>query len=72
MNTAVAASPASGRPLRRPTPTWPFLHSAARAFARIRPARTEQPDARTVHELHREAERLREEGFRAVTVGRLL
>lgn len=72
MNTAVVTSPAPSRPLRRPAPTGGFLHRVARAFARLRPARAEELDPRTVHELRQEAARLREEGFRAVTVGRLI
>lgn len=72
MNTAVVTSPAPSRPLRRPTSAGRFLHRVSLAFARLRPARAEELDARTLHELHQEAARLREEGFRAVTVGRLI
>jgi hypothetical protein len=72
MNTAVITPAVATGRARRPALPARILDRAAHALARMRPARLDQPDPRTVHELRQAAERLRTENFRTVALGRLL
>ena len=75
MNTAVIAPPASARRIRRWTLPGRIASRLALALARLRSSRLDRLDGldeRAVHELQRDADRLRAENFRTVAVGRLI
>lgn len=72
MNTAIITSAASTRRIRRWTLPGRILQRASLALARMRSNRLDGLDPRALHELQREADRLRAENFRTVAVGRVL
>jgi hypothetical protein len=73
MNTAVIAPGTASRPIRPSTLAERFLRRAGLAFARSRTAgpRHSRDELAVLHERRREAERLREENFRDITLARL-
>jgi hypothetical protein len=73
MNTAVIAPGTASRPIRPSTLAERFLRRAGLAFAWSRTARRPQSreELAVLHERRREAERLREENFRDITLARL-
>ncbi|MFE5670024.1 hypothetical protein ACFQ58_00300 [Agromyces sp. NPDC056523] len=73
MNTAIlTTTAATTSPIRRWTLPRRILQRAALAFSRVRSTQLDDLDPRALHELRRDADRLRTENFRAVAVGRLL
>ena len=73
MNTAVIAPGTASRPIRPSTLAERFLRRAglALAWTRTRSPRYSRDELAVLHERRREAERLREENFRSVTLARL-
>ena len=72
MNTAVIAPPASARRIRRWSLPGRILSRFALVLARFRSSRLDGLDQRALHELQRDADRLRTENFRRVAIGRLI
>ena len=73
MNTAIiTTTAASTNPIRRWTLPRRILERAALVRSRARSNSLDELDAHALHELQRDADRLRAENFRTVAVGRLL
>ena len=72
MNAAIITSTASTRRIPRWMLPGIILQRASLALARVRSNRFDGLDPQALHELQREADRLRAENFRTVAVGRVL
>ncbi|GGI44840.1 hypothetical protein BCL57_000662 [Agromyces flavus] len=73
MNTAIITTPAATTsPIRRWTLPRRILERVALMRSRLHSTALDELDAHAIHELQRDADRLRTENFRTVAVGRLL